>query len=167
MKLLKLILLFQILALLSNCHQNTKTTIEKLPVKHEFQKMAWLEGLWANPDDSIRIFYNWQRVNDSLLSGVSWQIKGKDSIPIQLNEIGFVNENIALSIEIFGKNDGLPDEYNMVTNKNGEHVFESTAKEYPQRVIYRLQPDGSLYIRLEGTSEGQARYQEKILTKIK
>lgn len=153
--------------ILSNCHSHSKPSFQNRSVKLEFQKMAWLEGLWTNPDDSIHIFTLWRRPNDSILSGSSWQMKGKDSIPVQINEISSVNEDISLSIESFGNNDGYSDDYVLVTNKNGEHVFESASKDFPKRIIYKLNPDGSLYIRLEGTTDGQARYQEKILTKIR
>jgi hypothetical protein len=167
MKLVKPSMILILLACLSNCHPNSKQITQKLPLKLEFQKMAWLEGLWSDPDDSIHTYTLWQRANDSLLSGSSWQIKGKDSIPVQIHEISAVNEDISLSLEIFGKNDGMPDEYALITNKNGEHVFESNGKEFPQRIIFTLKPDGSLYMRMEGTSDGQARYQEKVLTKIR
>ena len=94
-------------------------------------------------------------------------MKDKDSIPIQIEEISASNDDIFLSLEIFGKNDGMPDEYKLIANKNGEHVFENNGKDFPQRIIYMLKPDGSLYMRVEGNSEGQARYQEKFLTKIR
>jgi len=167
MKLTKSILVLPLLAFLSNCHPTSVNVIQKLPVKLEFQKMAWLEGLWSNTDDSIHVFTLWQKTNDSILYGLSWRINGKDSIPIQTNEIHSVNEDIYLSIEIFGKNDGMPDEYTLMSNKNGEHVFERENKDFPQRIIYLLKPDGSLYMRMEGTTEGQACYKETNLTKIR
>jgi hypothetical protein len=167
MKLLKCLLILLLMAFLSNCHQNSNPASQKLTVKLEFQKMAWLEGLWSNPDDSIPSFTLWQRSNDSLFSGSCWEMKAKDSIPSEIHEISAVNEDILLSLEIFGKNDGTPDEYKLLSNKNGEHVFESTGKDFPQRIIYKLQPDGSLYIRMEGITEGESRYLEKTLTKIK
>jgi hypothetical protein len=160
-----LILIF--LILFCHCHTNLKNREHTLPVKLEFQKMAWLEGLWTNPDDSIKIFTRWQRTNDSVLSGSSWQVKGHDSIPIQIQEVSALDEAISLSMEVFGKNDGLPEEYALIANKNGEHVFESSGKDFPKRIIFILKPDGSLYLRMEGTSDGQSRYEEKILTKIK
>jgi hypothetical protein len=38
-----------------------------------------------------------------------------------------------------------------------EVVFENLAHDFPHRVIYRLQPDGNLAARIEGTENGQAR----------
>ena len=156
-----------LLVFLTNCHPASAPIVLKLPVKPEFQKMAWLAGIWSDPDDSIRTYYLWRRENDSLLSGSSWQIKGKDSLALEIDEISVSNDDILLTQEIFGKNDGTPNEYKLITNKNGIHVFESSGSDFPQRIIFRLNPDGSLYTRLEGTTDGQARYQEKVLSKIR
>ena len=34
-------------------------------------------------------------------------------------------------------------------------TFENPAHDFPQRIIYRLQPDGSLFARIEGKLQGQ------------
>jgi hypothetical protein len=39
----------------------------------------------------------------------------------------------------------------------GEVIFENLAHDFPQRIIYRLQSDGNLAARIEGTEKGQAR----------
>ena len=38
-----------------------------------------------------------------------------------------------------------------------EVIFENLAHDFPQRIIYRLQSDGNLAARIEGTEKGQAR----------
>lgn len=38
-----------------------------------------------------------------------------------------------------------------------EVIFENLAHDFPQRVIYRLQPDGNLAARIEGAEKGKAR----------
>jgi hypothetical protein len=125
-----------------------------------------MEGLWSNPDDSIRTFILWQRKNDTVFSGSCWEMKGNDSIPLENDEINKSSDEILLSMEVFGRNDGNPTEYKLVSNKNGEHVFENTNNEFPKRIIYILKPDGSLYLRMEGISEGQQRFEERKLTKM-
>jgi hypothetical protein len=167
MKRVQYFIILLLLTFLSNCHTKQKSATQKPVTKLEFQKMAWIEGTWTDPDDSVQVFTIWNRSNDTLLSGSSWQRKDKDSISTEIHEISSANEEILLSMEIFGKNDGAPNEYKLITNKNGEHVFESADKEYPQRLIYILKPDGSLYLRMEGTDKGQTRFEEKKLTKIR
>lgn len=43
---------------------------------------------------------------------------------------------------------------------DGEAVFENPAHDFPQRVIYRRNPDGSLTGRIEGQSKGRPRSAE-------
>jgi Domain of unknown function (DUF6265) len=38
-----------------------------------------------------------------------------------------------------------------------EVIFENPAHDFPQRILYRLQPDGNLAARIEGTEKGQTR----------
>jgi hypothetical protein len=156
-----------IITFLSGCHGKNLPLDQKTSISAEFRKMAWLEGIWSNPDDSIRLFTQWQKENDSLLSCKSWRFIGKDSVPTDIQEISKSNDEILLTVKIIEKNESNPDNYKLVTNKNGEHVFENMEKEFPQRIIYILKPDGSLYFRKEGNSGGQSRFEEKILTKMK
>jgi len=167
MKYIRYLTLLFIVLLACNCHPNNEPGGAKLSLSSEFKKLAWMEGIWSNPDDSTHIFIQWLRKNDSVFSGYSWELKGKDSIPTEIHEISSNNHEILLSLEVFGKNDGNPDEYKLVTNKNGEHVFESSGKDFPQRLIYLLKPDGSLYYRIEGTSNDQPRFEENNLIKTK
>ena len=167
MKLNKSYLFILILALLYNCHSNKQSLVQKYSSSEEFHTMACMEGLWSNPDDSIHSFMLWQRKNDTVFSGSGWEMKGKDSIPSEIDEISNSSDEILLSMEVFGKNDENPTEYKLVSNKNGEHVFENTNNDFPKRIIYILKPDGSLYLRMEGTSDGQGRFVEKKLTKMK
>ncbi len=167
MKYIKISLLILILTLFYNCHFNKQALQQKASAGEEFHKMAWMEGLWSNPDDSVHSFILWQRKNDTVFTGSGWEMRGKDSIPSEIDEISNSSDEILLSMEVFGKNDGNPSEYKLVSNKNGEHVFENTSNDFPKRIIYILKPDGSLYFRMEGTSDGQERFEEKKLTKMK
>lgn len=47
--------------------------------------------------------------------------------------------------------------FKLIKLQNKEAVFENLEHDFPQRVIYRLQADGSLFARVEGTLKGQMR----------
>src|SRR5664279_5348381 len=108
MKLIKSNLFILILALLCNCHSNKQALVQKDSMAEQFHKMAWMDGLWSNTDDSIHSFMLWQHKNDTVFSGSGWEMKGKDSIPSEIDEISNSNDEILLSMEVFGKNDGNP-----------------------------------------------------------
>ena len=45
--------------------------------------------------------------------------------------------------------------FKLIKGSTREVVFENPQHDFPQRVIYRLQNDGSLLGRIEGTSKGK------------
>ena len=47
--------------------------------------------------------------------------------------------------------------FRLVRLQNKEAVFENLEHDFPQRIIYRLQSDNSLFARVEGTLKGQTR----------
>jgi hypothetical protein len=62
--------------------------------------------------------------------------------------------------EIFftAKPSGQPEAtFKMIKGSANEVIFENPQHDFPQRVIYRLQSDGSLLGRIEGASKGKER----------
>jgi len=47
--------------------------------------------------------------------------------------------------------------FTMIRSSAREAVFENPTHDFPQRVIYRLQENGSLLGRIEGTTQGKER----------
>jgi Domain of unknown function (DUF6265) len=47
--------------------------------------------------------------------------------------------------------------FTAITASAREVIFENPAHDFPQRILYRLQPDGNLAARIEGTEKGQTR----------
>ena len=56
------------------------------------------------------------------------------------------------------KPSGQPEaSFKLISYKDGKVVFENPQHDFPQRVIYGKQPDGSLLARIEGEMNGQKR----------
>ena len=52
------------------------------------------------------------------------------------------------------KPSGQPEaSFKLIRGSNREAVFENPEHDFPQRIIYRLQPDGSLLARIEGKNK--------------
>lgn len=47
--------------------------------------------------------------------------------------------------------------FKLVKHGEGEALFENPEHDFPQRIIYRLEKDGSLFARIEGTINGKER----------
>ena len=50
-----------------------------------------------------------------------------------------------------------PVSFMLVESKRGRVVFANPQHDFPQRIIYRLEADGSLFARVEATVKGQTR----------
>ena len=62
------------------------------------------------------------------------------------------------AISYVAKPSGQPEgSFKLVKLQNREVIFENLEHNFPQRIIYRLEPDGSLFARIEGMSNGKAR----------
>ncbi len=47
--------------------------------------------------------------------------------------------------------------FKLIRHSEREAVFENPTHDFPQRIIYRLQPDGSMTARIEGKTNGTER----------
>ena len=60
------------------------------------------------------------------------------------------------SIFFIAKPSGQPEAtFRLIRGSDREVIFENPQHDFPQRVIYRLQSDGSLLGRIEGVSRGK------------
>ena len=151
----------------SSCHLGKHGPGQQVPT-NEFRKMRWMEGLWKESGDSVAAFHLWRFLTDSSMQEISW-IKGKNDssltgkMTIEKDE----EEGILLEYEKTGQNEGSPLGFRMTVNRNGEHVFESQSHTFPQRIIFLLKPDGSLYYRTEGILSGENHFNEVTMNKIR
>lgn len=61
-------------------------------------------------------------------------------------------------VTLVARPSGQPEaSFKMIQSSANEVIFENPQHDFPQRVIYRLQPDGSLVGRIEGISKGKPR----------
>lgn len=67
-----------------------------------------------------------------------------------------IRENAKGEIVFIAKPSGQPEAtFKLIRGNNHEAIFENAQHDFPQRVIYRLQRDGSLLGRIEGKIKGK------------
>ena len=67
-----------------------------------------------------------------------------------------IREEASGEILFIAKPSGQPEAtFKMIKGSAREVIFENPQHDFPQRVIYRLQDDGSLLGRIEGVSKGK------------
>ena len=117
--------------------------------------LAWLSGCWELNSNGRVIDEQWMKPSGDVMLGM-----GRTVANGVLREYEFIQIRQDKDGTMFyvakpsGQEEGS---FKLVKLQNKEVVFENLEHDFPQRIIYRLQSDGSLFARVEGTLKGQMR----------
>jgi hypothetical protein len=116
--------------------------------------LSWMSGCWRQESDSRTVDEMWMAPSGDGMLGMSRTVaKGR----IAEHEFLQIRAQAGRVVYI-ARPSGQP-EATFTASKLGprEVVFENPAHDFPQRIIYRLQADGSIAARIEGTRDGRIR----------
>lgn len=57
----------------------------------------------------------------------------------------------------FPEQNQYPVAFKLVSNTDGKLIFENPTHDFPQRIVYHPQGDGSLLVHIEGETKGRTR----------
>ena len=122
--------------------QSTKPSIDSL---------SWLAGCWQAKDSKpgAVISEQWMMPLGNAMLGSGRTVKNG-----KMTEFEF--------LRIVRRDDGMfyiarpaenkdETEFGLISSVNDEYIFENKGHDFPQRIIYRKEKDGSLFARVEGT----------------
>jgi uncharacterized protein DUF6265 len=116
---------------------------------------AWLAGCWEANRNGREINEQWMKPSGGSMLGMARTVANGKTVEYEFVQI---REQTDGEIYYVAKPSGQPEaSFKLVKLQNREATFENPEHDFPQRVIYRLEPDGSLFARVEGTSKGKAR----------
>jgi len=115
---------------------------------------AWLSGCWDHQQGNRQRDEIWSKpAGGSMLGMGRAVVDGKTTE----YEFTWIHQE-ADGIYFTAKPSGQPEASFKLVRLEGKHaVFENPKHDFPQRVIYRQNPDGSLIARIEGEMKGQPR----------
>jgi hypothetical protein len=122
----------------------------------QFDGLAWMAGCWRSERGGVVSEEQWMAPAGGAMFGTSRTVRGG-----RLMEFEF--------LEIRAREDGV----DYVAHPSGQAttafrltapatdgkdaVFENPEHDFPRRVVYRHEPDGSMHARIEGERNGQLR----------
>lgn len=123
--------------------------------KPAINDLSWLAGCWEANNNGREINEQWMKPAGGVMLGMGRTVaNGK----VREYEFLQVREDADGAIYYVAKPSGQPEaSFKLIKLQNREAVFENPQHDFPQRIIYRLQPDGSLFARIEGTANGNPR----------
>jgi hypothetical protein len=120
----------------------------------DLDKLAWLAGCWTSTDAARQVDEQWMKPLGGTMMGMSRTVVGGktvDSEAVLIRQTGSAVDYVAKPARQSEAS------FRMVLLTATEVRFENLEHDFPQRIIYQLNPDGSLHARVEGTRDGKVR----------
>ena len=118
-------------------------------------ELDWMTGCWAQDGRDTGSIEQWSSPAGGIMLGFSRTIS--DGKTVAFEYLRIVDEDDNVIVLIASPSGQETTRFEMI--EIGEHkvIFENTAHDFPQRIIYRLNDDGNLLGRIEGTIGGAER----------
>ena len=118
------------------------------------QPLHWLAGCWQSELDEPGSGEQWMPAAGGTMLGMSRMLKGGRTVQFEFMQI----RESALGVVFIAQPSGQAGmRFSAVEISATAAVFERRGADFPQRVIYRLLPDGRLAARIEGERNGELR----------
>jgi hypothetical protein len=119
----------------------------------DITSFSWLEGKWVGIYDTVPVFEQWKPREGNIMIGRGGVLSGKDTVfseKINIEQRGHDLYYIA----IVGHNREAA-EFKFTGYKNDTTVFENPQHDFPQRVLYYNNQDGTIYACVDGKYKGK------------
>lgn len=124
-----------------------------LESKFALENLSWLHGCWRSNKDGTEITEQWMKPAGGTMLGMSRTVSNAKTVEFEFIQI---RQNENGKIHFIAKPSGQKEaSFKMISAGKHEVTFENPEHNFPQRIIYRLEKDGSLAARIEGTINGK------------
>jgi len=142
-------------AILIGCLALGGTVAGAEPAVATVADLAWLAGGWRMERNGRVVEEHWLPPAGGTMLGVSRTVKEDQTLEY---EFMVLRADAAGVLHFHASPSGQAGAaFRLVRVEGRTFVFENPANDFPQRVIYGLQPDGSLLAAIEGRRDGKVR----------
>jgi hypothetical protein len=121
-------------------------------------QLSWLEGCWRGEVNYREFREHWLPLRGNLLVGISHTVLGGKTSGFEYLRLENRADGIYYVVVSGGTTEtALKFQKAEVDGENTTFVFANPALEFPQQLSYRRQPDGWLYVTLDGKVSGAER----------
>ena len=143
-----------------------------VPADPALMDLAWLTGAWVtDSEDGLRTEEIWSTPDAGTMLGVNRTIsisedeQDRQTVFFEFLRIEHTAEN---EIIYHASPQGRPHtSFRLIEQSATRFVFENPEHDYPQRIIYAQQNDGSLLMRIEGIENGEQKSGEWFLRRAR
>jgi len=132
-----------------------------------FESLSQIEGTWVMRFDSSAVYEKWEKVNDTLFSGSSFEVSNGDSILTETLKIVSNEEGIFYIPTVSDQNDGLPVAFKMAVQEGNTFIFENPKHDFPTNITYQFLEGNKLKATVSGMLNDEMRSLEFDFSKVK
>ena len=129
-----------------------------------FEKLNWIIGTWTGEGNGGTMYETWTKFSNQLIIGESYSILNEDTVFSETMRIEQLDSSIFYIVKVsHNKSEIL---FKLIDAGNNKVIFENLEHDFPTRIIYIKKDSDTLHARIEGTSEGEAKSQDFIMTRV-
>lgn len=118
------------------------------------EQLGWLAGCWTGGSGGRQTEEQWMKPAGGTMLGMSRTVADGKTVEYEFLQLRQVGGAITYVAKPSNQSEAS---FALVTADLASARFENPAHDFPQRIIYTRQADGSLLARIEGTMNGKAR----------
>jgi Domain of unknown function (DUF6265) len=118
----------------------------------EVARLGWLEGHWSGTVDGVAMEEQWLAPRGGGLLGMHRDVKDGRMVSFEFFRIETTVEG---TYYFASPRSAPPTPFRMVESGEKRVVFENKEHDFPQRILYWLEPSGALHARIEGPQGGK------------
>lgn len=126
-----------------------------------------LEGTWEMPFEGTSVFERWEKVNDTLMRGWSYEISDGDSVLTETIQIIATDSGTFYVPVVTEQNEGAPVFFKLTSRESDGWVFENPEHDFPTRIEYHFLSNDQLAAAVSGEVNGEMRSLEFNYRKVK
>ena len=124
----------------------------------KIEDLAWISGDWETAPGRMQIDEHWTKVAGGSLIGMSRTVAGGKTVFFEYLRIEARGADIYYVAHPKARTPGTDFKLSRLTPQ--EAVFENPTHDFPKRIIYRKNADGSLTARVEGNGTEKEKPQD-------
>jgi Domain of unknown function (DUF6265) len=124
---------------------------DKNTIENPIEKLSWIVDRWVSNDEESITYENWEMEDDTTFSGESYTVKNGDTVFNEQLKIEKIAEDVYYTAIV--KHNPDPVHFKLVELGENKVVFENPEHDFPNKIMYMLKKDGSLYARIEGKNK--------------
>ncbi|MDI9312633.1 MAG: DUF6265 family protein [Limnohabitans sp.] len=116
------------------------------------EKTSWFLGEWRNQSKKGDFYENWKKVSDSTFAGVSYIMKGNDTIFNENVLLEQRNDSLFYDVSVNGQDETY---FYLTKSSKKEVTFENPKHDFPTKITYKLISQDSIIATISGKIKGK------------